>query len=173
MNDDTTPSHDSLGQDQPLTGDGQPAYPSQPAYPGPAAYPGPSSYPSQPTYYPDQPAGGATGGWHRKPKHPQATTVLVLGITSLATTFLCFFLWPAPLIVSVVAWVVGSKTLGNFDAAPHAWDGRNEINTGRVLGIAGTILNIMMLLAFIGIIALAIATESATDDYYYSLFGIG
>lgn len=63
-------------------------------------------------------------------QHPQSTTALVLGILGLV---LCLVLAP-------VAWIVGGRAVRAIDAAPARWDGRGSAQAGRVLGIVGTAL---------------------------------
>lgn len=64
------------------------------------------------------------------PKHPDSTTVLVLGILGIA---LCQFLGP-------FAWYKGNKVLADMQANPGKWSGESEVNLGRILGIVGTAL---------------------------------
>lgn len=73
------------------------------------------------------------------PKHPQTTTVLILGILSL---IVCGVLGP-------FAWVIGGRALKEIDASPDTWDGRNEINIGRILGIVATILWLVVIGIFV------------------------
>ena len=62
------------------------------------------------------------------PNHPQATTVLILGILGLV---LCGIIGP-------FAWVMGNRVVGEIDASGGRWGGRSEANIGRVLGIVVT-----------------------------------
>ncbi|MDR7087827.1 hypothetical protein J2X11_002666 [Aeromicrobium panaciterrae] len=77
------------------------------------------------------------------PKHPQATTVLVLGILSLV---LCQLLGP-------FAWVMGNKAKKEIDANPTAFSGEGEIQAGRVMGIISTAL--LVVLAFVILMGVA------------------
>ena len=63
-------------------------------------------------------------------EHPQATTVLVLGILGLV---LCGLIAP-------FAWYTGNQALREIDANPTVWSGRSTVNAGRICGIVGTIL---------------------------------
>jgi uncharacterized membrane protein YjgN (DUF898 family) len=70
------------------------------------------------------------------PNHPQATTVLVLGILSLVV---CGIIGP-------FAWTMGNRVVSEIDASGGALGGRTEANVGRILGIVASVLLIGMLL---------------------------
>ena len=67
------------------------------------------------------------------PNHPQAITVLVLGILGLVV---CGILGP-------FAWVMGNRAVREIDASRGAFGGRTEANVGRILGIVATALLIV------------------------------
>lgn len=67
------------------------------------------------------------------PEHPQATTILILGVLGLGG------LW----LTSPIAWYMGTKALAEIDAAPERYSKREFVNIGRILGMAGTILLIV------------------------------
>lgn len=97
-------------------------------------------------------------GWAPvSPKHPDSTTVLVLGILGLA---LCQVLGP-------LAWYKGNKVLTEMQANPGKWSGESEVNIGRILGIIGTALlgliaAVILLYVFVFVlIVIAAITESA------------
>ena len=89
------------------------------------------------------------------PNHPQATTVLILGILGLV---LCGIIGP-------FAWVMGNRVVGEIDASGGRWGGRSEANIGRVLGIVVTLLMIaafvLVVLVFVfgGLIAAGFSTN--------------
>ncbi len=96
------------------------------------------------------------GPYYPPPKHPQATTVLVLGILGLV---LCQVLSP-------FAWSMGNKAQKEIQANPGAYSGDGEVNAGRILGIIGTALlgiAVLFLLAMfvigIGIFATAVSSS--------------
>jgi uncharacterized membrane protein YjgN (DUF898 family) len=64
------------------------------------------------------------------PNHPQATSTLVLGILGLVVCA----------VIAPFAWSMGSKTVQEIDASGGRWGGRSEANSGRILGMVGTIL---------------------------------
>jgi len=85
------------------------------------------------------------------PAHPQATTVLILGIVGLAACGLA-----APF-----AWVMGNRVVAEIDASGGRIGGRSAANAGRICGIVGSILIVVsiavVILAFV-IIAVSAST---------------
>lgn len=81
--------------------------------------------------------------------HPQGTTILVLGILSLAV---CQILGP-------FAWSMGSKAIKEIDANPEMYSNRGTVNAGRICGMVSTILLIITL----GIVVLAIAVAAGSS----------
>jgi uncharacterized membrane protein YjgN (DUF898 family) len=77
------------------------------------------------------------------PSHPQATTVLVLGILGFV---LCGLIGP-------FAWGMGNNVVRQIDAAGGQWGGRTEANVGRVLGIVATALLIVSIFFLIVVFA--------------------
>jgi hypothetical protein len=140
---------------------GQPG-PSQPycgTYaPPPNPYPSPQEYgtPQNPYGAPYQPAyaGGVL------PDHPSATTAMVLGIIGLVGIALCGGL---TLILSPAAWVVGAKAVREIDASQGRYAGRDRAQAGKVMGIIGTVLLALGILAVIAIVVVAIAVGSSSD----------
>jgi len=85
--------------------------------------------------------------------HPQATTILVLGILGLV---LCQVLGP-------FAWSMGNKALREIDGAQGAIGGRETVNIGRILGMIATALlglAILLVLFFVVIAAFAASTSA-------------
>jgi uncharacterized membrane protein YjgN (DUF898 family) len=72
------------------------------------------------------------------PNHPQATTVLVLGILGIVV---CGLIGP-------FAWSMGNRVVAEIEASGGAWGGQTEATIGRVLGIVTTVL-LLVSLAFI------------------------
>ncbi|MGV9414251.1 DUF4190 domain-containing protein [Nocardia sp. NPDC003693] len=103
-------------------------------------YPPPGNPPPpQPGYYGAPP-----------PDHPQATTVLILGILSLV---LCQFLGP-------VAWVMGKRARDEIDASHGTLGGRGMVNAGYICGIVATCLLALGLLVVV--IAIVVGAFSST-----------
>ncbi len=87
------------------------------------------------------------------PNHPQSTTVLILGILSLVV---CQLIGP-------FAWRMGNRVLGEIDASGGAYGGRESVNIGRILGIIGTALfalSILALIFFVVVAGLAATTNA-------------
>ena len=64
------------------------------------------------------------------PKHPQAVTVLVLGILGIVVCGLC----------GPFAWVMGNRVEREINAAQGRWGGATEATVGKILGIVATAL---------------------------------
>jgi uncharacterized membrane protein YjgN (DUF898 family) len=94
------------------------------------------SQPPQPPYGPPT--------YYSQPDHPQATTVLALGILGLV---LCQVLAP-------VAWVMGNRVVREIDESHGQWGGRSSANAGRICGIVGTL---MMIGGFVVLVLLLVA----------------
>lgn len=89
------------------------------------------------------------------PDHPQATTVLVLGILGLV---LCQVLSP-------FAWAMGNRVVREIDASMGRQSGRGSANAGRICGIVGTVLlglglAFVLLFVVVALVGLGAATTS-------------
>jgi hypothetical protein len=118
--------------------------PPQNPYPQPNEYGSPQSpygSPYQPAY-----AGGLV------PSHGSATTAMVLGIVGLVSIVVCAGLL---LVVSPVAWILGGKAVKEIDASPGRYSGRDRAQAGRIMGIIGTVLLVLGVLAIILVVILA------------------
>lgn len=97
---------------------------------------------SQPPQFPSE-----SGAY---PESSQATTVLVLGIIGIV---LCQILGP-------IAWVMGNNELAAIDAGRRAPENRGTANAGRILGIIGTVLLALTIIAiiflFVGVFSLSV-----------------
>lgn len=102
--------------------------------------PAPPSYPSVP------------------PNHPQSVTALVLGILGLV---LCGAIAP-------FAWNIGSQAVREIDASGGAWGGRSEANAGRIMGIVGTALLALGLLAFVAFLMIFVIFGAASFTTFHS-----
>lgn len=102
-----------------------------PPPPPPNPYGGPPPVYAQPGYPPYVAA-----------EHPQATTVLILGILGL---IMCQVLSP-------FAWVMGNRVVREIDASGGAIGGRSSANAGRICGIVGTVLIGLSLLLVAGLL---------------------
>jgi hypothetical protein len=132
--------------------------PGQGYTPPPTPYGHPQEYaqPQSPYGAPYQPA--YAGGM--VPDHPSATTSLVLGIIGLVGVVLCGGL---TLVLSPAAWVVGAKAVREIDAAPGRFGGRDRAQTGKILGIIGTVLLALGVLAIIAFLVFAVAVGGSSS----------
>lgn len=123
--------------------------PNQNPYPGPEPYtntPGYGAAPGYgavPGYYGAQP-GSYAGLRAIQPEHPQAVTILILGILSL---FFCQLLGP-------IAWYMGSKAREDVKASDVGYSNANMISIGWVFGIVATCVMIFSVLVMIGFVVL-------------------
>ncbi|MFE5480250.1 DUF4190 domain-containing protein [Nocardia sp. NPDC056541] len=89
--------------------------------------------------YPDNgPQGYPQGYYGPPPEHPQATTVLVLGVLGMSLCGLC-----APF-----AWLKGRGVLAEIDGSGGQIGGRTQVYAGYILGIVGTCLLAFTVLIF-------------------------
>ncbi len=93
---------------------------------------------------PYQPGPGYGGGYGQP--HPDATTVLVLGIIGLVV---------CP-IVSVIGWVKGNRALAEIDANPQTYNNRQTVSIGRILSIVGVALWALSLVSIAVLVGLGV-----------------
>jgi hypothetical protein len=141
-------SHDSTPPGDPSGHEHRPNWGS--AYPPVGGYP-PPGYGYQP--YPVAP-----------PRHPSATTAMVLGIVAVAGGFLCWL----PLVIAPFAWVTGAKAVKEIDASHGMQSGRGEATAGKVLGIIGTVLLAIGLVALIAFVVLSLTVDGFWDEFWAS-----
>jgi hypothetical protein len=111
--------------------------------PGPPYQEGQPYQQGQPYQYPQ--------GYRWMPQdHPQAMTVLVLGILSMTV---CQLLGP-------VAWTMGHSALQDIDANPSAYANRGTVLAGYICGIIATCL---LALFVVGIAAAIILGASSSS----------
>lgn len=82
--------------------------------------------------------------------HPQATTVLVLGIASVFFT-----------ILGPVAWVLGSRAKREIEASGGRLGGMSQVQVGYIIGIITTVLMAVTLLAVVVIFVTAFGLIAA------------
>ncbi len=109
--------------------------------------------PGQPPYgqppYGQQPHGAA-----HVPDHPQATLVLILGILGIVACGL----------IAPFAWVMGNRVVKEIDASQGQMNGRSTAQVGRICGIVGSALLILVSLFFVlifGIMILGVASSAS------------
>ena len=177
------PTHQPYGQQPPP----QPPY-GAPQYPGPeqtqpygqpppyAQNPygqqppyGQAPYGQQPPYgqnpYGQQPPYGAPqyGQPYGQPaNHPSATTALVLSLIGLAGIAFCGGI---TLVLSPFAWRIGARAVREIDASPGTYGGRDQANAGRIMGIIGTVLLALGIVAVIALFGLLVAGSSTSSTF--------
>ncbi|RBO87901.1 hypothetical protein DFR74_110156 [Nocardia puris] len=88
------------------------------------------------------------------PDHPQATTILVLGILGLV---FCQLFAP-------VAWFLGRKALAEIDASGGAIGGRSNVKAGYICGVIGTILMLLVVIGVVAIIVISLVVASTSPS---------
>ena len=115
----------------------------------------------EPPPYQQPPYGQPAAFRPTPPTHGSATTAMVLGLVGLIGIMFCAGL---TLVLSPVAWVIGSKSVREIDANPDAYIGREMAVAGKVMGIIGTVLLILAFLAFVAFIGWAISLDNGSFD---------
>lgn len=149
---------------------GYPGYPHsnypQPGYPGypQAGYPQ-AGYPQagypQAGYpqagYPQQPYYGNYG---IAPELPQANTAMVTGIVALVGGFFCGL----PILAAPFAWYQGAKARRTIRESNGAYSGDSKAQAGMIMGIIGSVLLALLLVALIVFVGLAFAAVDSTGS---------
>jgi hypothetical protein len=151
---------DLYGQQPPPASADQPPYPP---YGQQQPY-GQAPYGQQP--YPPQgqiPYGAPGYGGPMAPKHPSATTAMVLGIGALGGMFVCGI----PIVLAPFAWMIGGRAVKEIDAHPGRYSGRDQAQAGRIMGMIGTGLLVLGVIAVIALIAIAVAVSPDSGDLSY------
>lgn len=112
---------------------------------------------AQPAY--GQPGTPAYGYAVQPPNHPQSTTALVLGLVGLVGGCICGL----PLVVAPFAWVVGAKVKREIAASNGQLGGVGNAQAGFIMGIIGTVLLVLGLIALALVIAAGIASDTGTS----------
>jgi hypothetical protein len=88
------------------------------------------------------------------PEHPQATTVLILGILGLVRCQ----------VISPFAWVMGNRVVREIDAAGGQLGGRSHANAGRICGIVGTaLIGVTLLFGATALVFVLIAASTSSS----------
>ncbi|MRK00546.1 DUF4190 domain-containing protein [Aeromicrobium sp. S22] len=136
-----------------------------------SAYPPPGQQPTPPPGYGYPPPGQAPppgygypqpgyGYGPTAPKHPNATTAMVLGIVGVAGGLMCWL----PLLASPFAWFFGRKAMREIDESHGQLQGRSEAKAGFVLGIIGSVLLALAIAFVLLIIVLSLTIDDFWDD---------
>ena len=87
---------------------------------------------------------------------------MVLGISALGGMFVCGI----PILLAPFAWMIGGRTVKEIDANPGRYSGRDQAQAGRIMGMIGTGLLVLGIVAFIGLIALGVAFSDSSELSY-------
>jgi len=128
-----------------------------PAYPPPGAWQPPGQHPyggPQPPYgyYPPGPGGPVPAS------HPQAGLALGLGLGGLLGGFLCGL----PLLLSPFAWALGHRARRDIRASHGATGGDGMALAGMILGIIGSVLLALSVIALV-IFAVVLISDSSSN----------
>jgi hypothetical protein len=155
MSEDNGP-HEQPPQDPAGT---PPPYPySTPPYPAPGQNPYAGGYTPPPPGWTPQP-GMQPFPPYALPDLPKATSALVFGIVAVAGAFFCV----VPILVSPVAWILGAQARKEIRSAPQQWGGEGRATAGMVLGIVGTVLLALGLIAIALFVIVAVTSSSTVD----------
>lgn len=77
---------------------------------------------------------------------PNATTVLVLGIISIVTSF-CYGI--VGIILGIIALVMAKKDLELYKENPEEYDGYSNLNAGRICAIIGLSMGSLFFIFFL------------------------
>lgn len=81
---------------------------------------------------------------------PNATLIVVLGAISIVTSC-CYGV--IGLVLGIVTLVLANSAKKQYLADPEIYDNYSQIKTGRILGIIGIILSILVMIFIVGVIA--------------------
>jgi uncharacterized membrane protein YjgN (DUF898 family) len=109
--------------------------------------------PPQNPYGGQPPQLGYGYGGYAPVDHPQATTVLVLGIVSMVV---CGVAGP-------FAWIMGNRVVREIDASGGRWGGRSTANIGRILGIVASVFLGLLVVFFVGVAIFVIAVGATAS----------
>lgn len=111
----------------------------------------------QPSPYGQPGYGQQPYGYGLPPKHPSATTALVLSIIGLGGFLFCV----VTVLVSPFAMVMGSRAVKEIDANPGQYSGRGEAQAAYVMGIIGTVLLGLVLIGVVFFVLLIVGAINA------------
>ncbi len=96
------------------------------------------------------------------PDQPQATLALVLGLVSLVGALI---LCGLPLLVSPFAWAIGRNSLKEIEASQGRLGGESQARAGMIMGIIGSVIALLVLLALIAFAVLLVVGVTADGGY--------
>lgn len=146
------------GQDpqQPTPPPPPPNYGSVPPPPPPPAgggYPPPGAYPPAPGGY-EQP---------QAPGNQKALWSMILGISALVTSIVCFCVYIAGIVLGVPAVILAVIAKREIEASGGQQSGAGQAKAGLITGIIGIVLSVLTVI----LLVVLFATGNIDLDYYY------
>lgn len=108
--------------------------------------------------------GGGSPYGQTAPTHGQATTSMVLGIVGLGSILIAC---GVGLVVSPVAWVLGSRSLKAIRSSGGRLGGEGQAKAGKIMGIIGTVLLVLALVGLVAFIVLVASSAGSDSSYEY------
>lgn len=91
-----------------------------------------------------------------EPDGVQASTIFALGIVGIAGGFSCGL----PMVCAPIAWIMGNKALARIEQLGDVPESmQQQVRTGRILGIVGTALLVLGLIALIALFGFGIIAD--------------
>ena len=87
---------------------------------------------------------------------------MVLGIISLGGMFVCGL----PIVLAPFAWMIGGRAVKEIDANPGRYSGRDQAQAGRIMGMIGTALLVLGVIALVAFITLAVTVSEGSNLNY-------
>jgi hypothetical protein len=66
-------------------------------------------------------------------------------------------------VAAPFAWRTGSRVVREIDAQPGRWSGREQAQAGRIMGMIGTVILVLGVLALVGLFVLLFAASSSYE----------
>ncbi len=93
--------------------------------------------------------------------------ILVFGIVGLALVNIgyccCPFVVIAPMVLAIVAWVMGNRDLAKMSAGTMDPSGRGKTSAGRILGVIGTGLGFLGIALGVCALVVVLIFDPTTD----------
>ena len=70
--------------------------------------------------------------------------------------------------MSPVAWVLGAKAVREIDASPGSYSGRDRAQAGKIMGIIGSVLLVLGVLAIVLVVVLAANSDPTGPSPTYN-----
>lgn len=114
---------------------------------------------------------GVPGGAAMPGPSQRSTMAMILGIASLAVTFVCCWCYGLGGLVGsglgITAFVMGRNELEDIAGGFASPAGQSNANLGKTLGLIGAIVGALAFLAMIGFIVLSVLMSASSPSYTY------